>query len=58
MGRSITPLTDQLAQAGMSVTDGDGESARYGRFRVNERGEPLLVALHGAELELLGEMER
>ncbi len=58
MGRSITPLQDQLAQAGMSVTNGDGEPARYGRFRVNERGEPLLVALHGAELELLGEMER
>ncbi|MDI5935806.1 hypothetical protein [Halomonas kalidii] len=25
MGRSITPLTDQLAQAGMPVTEGDGE---------------------------------
>ncbi|RCV90071.1 GDYXXLXY domain-containing protein [Billgrantia montanilacus] len=34
------------------------EPARYGQFRVNERGEPLLVSLHGAELELLGEMER
>lgn len=34
------------------------EPSRYGQFRVNERGEPLLVALHGAELELLGEMER
>ena len=34
------------------------EPARYGQFRVNERGEPLLVALHDAELERLGEMER
>ncbi|MCE8021531.1 GDYXXLXY domain-containing protein [Halomonas sp. MCCC 1A11036] len=34
------------------------EPARYGQFRVNERGEPLLVSLHDAELELLGEMER
>ena len=34
------------------------EPARYGQFRVDERGEPLLVALHDAELERLGEMER
>ncbi|MCC5883827.1 MAG: GDYXXLXY domain-containing protein [Halomonas sp.] len=34
------------------------EPARYGQFRVNERGEPLLVSLHNDELELLGEMER
>ncbi|MCE9665648.1 GDYXXLXY domain-containing protein [Halomonas sp. M5N1S17] len=34
------------------------EPARYGQFRVNGRGEPLLVSLHDAELELLGEMER
>jgi uncharacterized membrane-anchored protein len=34
------------------------EPARYGQFRVNERGESLLVSLHDAELELLGEMER
>ncbi|MFQ3786441.1 GDYXXLXY domain-containing protein [Halomonas sp. A29] len=34
------------------------EPARYGQFRVNEGGEPLLVSLHDAELELLGEMER
>lgn len=34
------------------------EPARYGQFRVNDRGEPLLVSLHGGELELLGEMER
>ncbi|MCE8030027.1 GDYXXLXY domain-containing protein [Halomonas daqingensis] len=34
------------------------EPARYGQFRVNERGEPLLVSLHGTELELLGAMER
>ncbi|GGX89162.1 hypothetical protein GCM10007160_15650 [Litchfieldella qijiaojingensis] len=34
------------------------ESARYGRFRVNERGEPLLVALHDDDLELLGEVTR
>lgn len=34
------------------------EPARFGQFRVNERGEPLLVSLHDAELELLGEMER
>lgn len=29
------------------------EPARYGRFRVNEQGEPLLVGMHGAELERL-----
>ncbi|WP_111413024.1 GDYXXLXY domain-containing protein [Billgrantia lactosivorans] len=34
------------------------EPARYGQFRINERGEPLLVSMHDAELELLGEMER
>lgn len=34
------------------------EPARYGQLRVNERGEPLLVALYDAELELLGEMQR
>nr|WP_163500871.1 GDYXXLXY domain-containing protein [Halomonas socia] len=34
------------------------EPARYGQFRVNERGEPLLVSLHDAELERLGEMAR
>lgn len=34
------------------------EPARYGQFRVNESGEPLLVALHDEELELLGEMRR
>ncbi|MGR2738121.1 GDYXXLXY domain-containing protein [Billgrantia sp. Q4P2] len=34
------------------------EPARYGQFRVNGRGEPLLVSLHDTELELLGEMER
>ena len=34
------------------------EPARYGQFRVNERGEPLLVSLHDAELKLLGEMAR
>ena len=34
------------------------EPARYGQFRVNERGEPLLVALHDDELKLLGEMLR
>ncbi|KAA0011968.1 GDYXXLXY domain-containing protein [Billgrantia pellis] len=34
------------------------ELARYGRFRVNERGEPLLVSLHDDELEKLGEVER
>ncbi|EWG98411.1 GDYXXLXY domain-containing protein [Halomonas sp. BC04] len=34
------------------------EPARYGQFRVNARGEPLLVSLHDAELELLGEMAR
>lgn len=30
------------------------ESARYGQFRVNEKGEPLLVALYSASLEKLG----
>lgn len=34
------------------------EPARYGRFRVNERGEPLLVSLHDDDLEKLGEVER
>ncbi|PAU76134.1 GDYXXLXY domain-containing protein [Halomonas salipaludis] len=34
------------------------EPARYGQFRVNQRGEPLLVSLHDAELEQLGEMAR
>lgn len=34
------------------------EPAQFGQFRVNERGEPLLVSLHDAELALLGEMER
>ncbi|MDX5379607.1 MAG: GDYXXLXY domain-containing protein, partial [Halomonas sp.] len=34
------------------------ESARYGQFRVNERGEPLLVSLHDDELEKLGDMAR
>lgn len=34
------------------------EPARYGQFRVNENGEPLLVALHDAGLEPLGEMQR
>ena len=34
------------------------EPARYGQFRVNEKGEPLLVALHDAGLERLGNMER
>ena len=34
------------------------ESARYGQFRVNQRGEALLVSLHDAELALLGEMAR
>ncbi|SDL95961.1 Uncharacterized membrane-anchored protein [Franzmannia pantelleriensis] len=34
------------------------ELARYGQFRVNHRGEALLVSLHDAELERLGEMAR
>ncbi|EPC03169.1 hypothetical protein L861_22940 [Litchfieldella anticariensis FP35 = DSM 16096] len=34
------------------------EAARYGRFRVNEQGEPLLVALYDNELKRLGEVER
>ncbi|MBZ0329706.1 GDYXXLXY domain-containing protein [Halomonas sp. ANAO-440] len=34
------------------------EPARYGLFRVNQRGAPLLVSLHDTELELLGAMER
>ncbi|MBD3894704.1 GDYXXLXY domain-containing protein [Halomonas sp. ML-15] len=34
------------------------EPARYAQFRVNQRGEPLLVSLHDHELALLGEMER
>lgn len=31
------------------------ESARYGQFRVNDQGKPLLVALHDDELNRLGE---
>jgi len=31
------------------------EPARYGQFRVNTKGEPLLVALYNAELTKLGE---
>lgn len=34
------------------------EPARFGQFRVNGSGEPLLVALHDDELALLGEVER
>lgn len=30
------------------------EPARYGRFRVNDRGEPLLVSMHDADLNRLG----
>lgn len=33
------------------------EPARYGRFRVNEQGEPLLVGMHDAELERLDSSE-
>lgn len=31
------------------------ESARYGQFRVNEKGEPLLVAMYDKDLNALGE---
>ncbi|MGM0785547.1 MAG: GDYXXLXY domain-containing protein [Pseudomonadota bacterium] len=34
------------------------EAARYGRFRVDERGAPLLVSLHDDELKRLGDVER
>lgn len=34
------------------------EAARYGRFRVDEGGAPLLVSLHDDELERLGDVER
>ncbi|WP_340367543.1 GDYXXLXY domain-containing protein, partial [Marinobacter azerbaijanicus] len=34
------------------------ELARYGRFRVNERGEPLLVALHDEAFKELGGVKR
>ncbi|RUR33301.1 hypothetical protein ELY33_02785 [Vreelandella andesensis] len=34
------------------------EPAHYGQFRANEHGELLLVALHDASLNRLGEMER
>ena len=34
------------------------DSARYGRFRVNEAGAPLLVSLHDESLNKLGEMDR
>ncbi len=32
------------------------EAARYGRFRLNTKGQPLLVALHDGELNPLGKM--
>lgn len=37
--------------------EGDGEryeAARYGQFRVNDQGEPLLVAMYDDELNRLG----
>ncbi|MFT4818466.1 MAG: putative membrane-anchored protein [Marinobacter psychrophilus] len=34
------------------------EAARYGQFRVNEQGEPLLVALYSDELKQLGPPEK
>lgn len=34
------------------------EAARYGQFRVNDKGEPLLVALHDENLSVLGEAQR
>ncbi len=34
------------------------EPARYGRFRVNEKGEPLLVGLHDEQLERLDPVEQ
>ncbi|GGX43846.1 GDYXXLXY domain-containing protein [Saccharospirillum salsuginis] len=34
------------------------EAARYGRFRVNDDGAPLLVSLHDESLNNLGEMDR
>lgn len=34
------------------------EAARYGRFRVNDAGAPLLVSLHDESLNELGEMDR
>ncbi|TFH88484.1 hypothetical protein EQG41_01210 [Billgrantia azerbaijanica] len=33
-------------------------AARYGRFRVNDEGEPLLVSLHDDDLAPLGEVKR
>ncbi|WP_386082507.1 GDYXXLXY domain-containing protein [Vreelandella sp. F11] len=34
------------------------EAARYGQFRVNDQGEPLLVALYDDELNRLGEITK
>jgi uncharacterized membrane-anchored protein len=34
------------------------EAARYGQFRVNKEGEPLLVAMYSNDLELLGPPEK
>lgn len=34
------------------------EAARFGQFRVNERGDPLLVAMHDEALDILGGMPR
>jgi len=34
------------------------EAARYGQFRVNEQGEPLLVAIFDADLKRLGLPEK
>lgn len=34
------------------------ESARYGQFRVNDEGEPLLVAMYDADLQQLGPLSQ
>lgn len=34
------------------------EAARYGQFRVNDQGEPLLVAMYDDELNRLGEITK
>lgn len=51
----------RLATNAFFFQEGHGEryeSARYGQFRVNANGEPLLVSLHDVELSRLGEMAR
>ena len=51
----------RLATDAFFFQEGDAEhyeTAHYGQFRVNTKGEPLLVALHDDELDRLGEIAK